>query len=169
MRKGIIAAACVATVVLFRVPARADDGRMPLSGHWSFKLTNAPTPVIASPPTFYVVAYGPSTDLSPLAPDTVQIVYAHTVTITTQWAVAGDMLITMPNGDTLRAHLSGTANPDPSVPVLAIDQSGKISGGTGLFRGARGAFVATGHVNLATLAGAVTIDGWLALDDGERD
>ncbi len=143
---------------------------MPFHGEWSFKLINTPPVlnVIQNPSTNYVITYGSCDGLSPFAPDTVQILYAHTVTITTQYYVVGDMLITMPNGDTLQAHLEGTANPTAPY-VLHIDQLGTITGGTGIFAKARGAFSGLGTVNLATASGSVTMDGWITLHDDNRD
>src|SRR5580765_8568405 len=63
----------------------------------------------------------------------------HTVNFATATG-DGTYTFTAPNGDTLTATFTGTA--DTSTPIFAIEEHATITGGTGRFAGADGTFTA---------------------------
>ena len=63
----------------------------------------------------------------------------HTVNFATMTG-DGTYTFTAPNGDTLTADFTGTA--DTSTPIFAIEEHATITGGTGRFAGAAGTFTA---------------------------
>jgi len=63
----------------------------------------------------------------------------HTVNFATRTG-DGTYTFTAPNGDTLTATFTGTA--DTSTPIFAIEEHATITGGTGRFAGAAGTFTA---------------------------
>ena len=72
---------------------------------------------------------------------------------------AGFFTLTTVSGDTLYGTYGGQASPTGDPSVLAYDDPGVITGGTGRFAGASGIAHATGLANLATGGYTGTISG----------
>jgi hypothetical protein len=72
------------------------------------------------------------------------------------------------NGDTLTAAGTGTAAPAETPGVLAIVETGTITGGTGRFAGATGSFTVERLLDTPTGISAGSFSGTLSLrDDGD--
>jgi hypothetical protein len=75
---------------------------------------------------------------------------------------AGSFTLTAANGDTVFGTYSGNAVPSDDPTVIAFDDPGVITGGTGRFAGASGSVTQTGLANLATGEYEATLTGSLS-------
>lgn len=71
----------------------------------------------------------------------------------------GSFTLTAANGDTLFGTYGGQASPTSDPNVIAFDDPGVITGGTGRFAGASGTLDQSGVANLATGEYAATLTG----------
>jgi hypothetical protein len=71
----------------------------------------------------------------------------------------GTFTLTAANGDMLFGTYGGQASPTGDPSVVAFDDPGVITGGTGRFAGASGTANTSGHANLATGEYTGTIAG----------
>ena len=72
---------------------------------------------------------------------------------------AGTFTLTAANGDKVFGTYSGQASPTDDPTVVAYDDPGVITGGTGRYAGASGTMTTSGHANLATGEYEGTITG----------
>jgi hypothetical protein len=78
----------------------------------------------------------------------------------------GTFTLTAANGDTLFGTFSGQAVPTDTPNVVKFDDPGEITGGTGRFAGAGGAFTGSGLANMATGEYTGTITGHVSRASG---
>jgi hypothetical protein len=76
----------------------------------------------------------------------------------------GTFTLTAANGDKLFGTFSGQARPTGDPAVVAYDDPGVITGGTGRFADAAGTMTTSGHANLASGQYSGTITG--SVSDG---
>lgn len=77
---------------------------------------------------------------------------------------AVDVVLRAANGDELRGTGTGAAAPSPTRPgFLSITETGVITGGTGRFAGATGAFTLVRLYDAATGASTGTVEGSIAV------
>lgn len=74
----------------------------------------------------------------------------------------GSFTLTAANGDTVFGTFGGQARPTDDPNVVAYDDPGVITGGTGRFAGARGSMTTSGSADLATGEYMGTITGSLS-------
>jgi hypothetical protein len=92
-----------------------------------------------------VTGSGQATDLGKYTAHYRECLLPATGTIT-----AGSFTLTAANGDTIFGTYSGQAGPTGDPSVVAFDDPGVITGGTGRFAGAGGSVTQHGLANLAT-------------------
>lgn len=74
----------------------------------------------------------------------------------------GSFTLTAANGDTLHGSYSGQVLPTSDPNVIAFNDPGVITGGTGRFAGAHGTVTQSGAANLATGGYTATLSGGLS-------
>jgi N-methylhydantoinase B/oxoprolinase/acetone carboxylase alpha subunit len=88
--------------------------------------------------------------------------FTATVTLATASA-AGSIRLVAANGDSLDATFTGHATPTTETNVVAIEEVATISGGTGRFAGATGAFTIQRVLNQSTGVSSGSFDGTINL------
>lgn len=127
-------AVALAVVAVLGLASSASAGEMvPFKGKLGGDVTH--TPVDAQTDSVLVEATGTSTLLGQFAVDVPHLVN------TTNRTAAGYYEFTAANGDTLYAEFTGQASLTATPGVLFIVETATITGGTGRFAGATGAFV----------------------------
>jgi hypothetical protein len=86
-----------------------------------------------------------------------------TFTVTTPPPTAvGTAIWTAANGDQIFTNVTGHGVVTP--PVLAVEETHVITGGTGRFEGASGRIILERSINLQTLISSASITGTISLD-----
>lgn len=85
--------------------------------------------------------------------------YRECFTPATGVVTGGSYTLTAANGDTLTGTYSGRVSPTSDPTVIAFDDPGVITGGTGRFAGADGVMTQSGVANLATGEYTATLSG----------
>lgn len=149
MRAAVIAAALA---ICIAGPVSADD-QVPFRGSMSGTATITPL----DPPMASVLleTSGSATQLGRFTLEA-----PHVVNQVSRTAV-GTYLFTAADGSTLTASLSGSAS-IVAPGVLAIAETGVITGGTGRFEGATGSFSTDRTFYPATGATSGTFEGWIS-------
>ena len=140
-------ALAVVAVLGLAGPAAAGE-QVPFKGSLGGDVTH--TPVDARTDFVLVEATGTATHLGRFA-----LTVPHRVDRSTvPPSAAGFYHFTAANGDTLSASFTGQAAPTPTPGILAIVETATITGGTGRFAAATGAFICERLFN--TITGTTT-------------
>jgi CBS domain-containing protein len=151
-------AALVAASVISAAPVAAGE-MVPFRGTWTGQTDSA---TFIAPDIVLVVASGggEGTHLGRFT-----MVSPHYTYLAT-FAIEGTQVFTAANGDTITATISGTLAPQPDG-TLEGTLAGVITGGTGRFAGATGAYdfhivatpIPTGFASVATIDGTISSVG----------
>jgi hypothetical protein len=158
-RSAAVLALAVLVILGLAGPVTAVE-EVPFKG--SFEGDVTVTPLVPPMPPFVAVDVEATGEATQLGEFTLEI--PHKVNRATRTAI-GSYEFTAANGDTLTADFTGTATPTATPGVLYIEETAKITGGTGRFAGATGTF--TVERLFDTVAGTTTgsFNGSITLGD----
>jgi hypothetical protein len=153
---GFATSLALATLAIAGIAGAVSAGdQVPFRGDLEGVATLAP----ANPPPFLSVLVDATGSATLLGQFTLTI--PHLVNPVTRTA-AGTYDFVASNGDTLSADFTGVSAPTATPGVISIVENATITGGTGRFAGATGAFTAERSFNLSSGATTGSFEGTIS-------